>query len=113
MRAAWADGPAAQAVEQHAWLPAGSQVVDVDEVKVESKVDYESEWAVAVAAQRVSEVNHNCRVYDFRRVLGWESTGKQCIVSFVDKVSVQSIHDLFNLLLAYTFKDPATCTNEQ
>ena len=44
VRAARSGAPAAQAAEQHAWLPVGSQVVDVDEVKVESKVDYESEW---------------------------------------------------------------------
>ena len=48
-------------------------------------VDDDSSWGREDgghdAPQRVSEVNHNCRVYDFRRVLGWESTGKQCIVS--------------------------------
>ena len=44
VRAARAGGPAARAVEQHAWLPVGSQVVVGDEVKVESEKDYESEW---------------------------------------------------------------------
>jgi hypothetical protein len=45
--------------------------------------------------------------------LGGKAQESSALFPFVDIVSVQSIHDLFNLLLAYTFKDPATCTNEQ
>ena len=62
-------------------------VADFNDPKLVKKVELEEAcrrqqlgegWFATLAdVPRASEVNHNCRVYDFRRVLRRESTGKQ------------------------------------